>query len=267
MNSGKKLRLARIMNPKTGRMLVVPVDDSLLAGPSGNLLALSETVATVASAGADAVLGFSGIYRASIEPFRTTGSILNLTASTTKSNHTRKVQIGTVEQAVQLGADCVAVHVNVSSVYEGEMLSIMGNISIDCSRFGMPLMGIIYPRREQNGQDDNYEDLRDTNPEKYKELVCHAVRIGVELGADIIKTPYTGNVNTFSEVLYSAMGVPILIAGGPLVEKEVALDKARSAIAAGASGISFGRNVFMREKKEMAGFVKDLRKIVHSDAG
>ena len=259
--SGKELRLSRIINPKSGRALVVPADDALLAGPEGHLRALGEMISIVAEAGADAVMGFAGVFKSSAENFRSLGAILNLTASTTRGQHTRKTQVSSVEQALRLGADCVAVHVNISSGYETDMLRLMGMIAADCARFGMPLMGIMYPRREENGRDDNYEVLRRDAPAEYAKLVRHAVRIGVELGADIIKTQYTDDEASFASVVDCAMGVPVLIAGGPLQPAEKALSKARAAISAGAAGVSFGRNVFLRDN--VREFIQLLRAAVH----
>src|SRR5205823_12459384 len=122
----------------------------------------------------------------------------------------------------------------------------LAKVGKESSRFGMPLLAIMYPRREANGRDDNFEELRSSNPTDYAKLVSHSVRVGVELGADIIKTQYTGSNDTFRTVVESACGIPIFIAGGPLVETSVALRRAADAVSAGASGISFGRNVFNR---------------------
>ena len=51
------------------------------------------------------------------------------------------------------------------------------------------------------------------------DVVKHAARIGAELGADIIKTNYTGSPETFKEVV-DGCPVPVIIAGGPKVESE-----------------------------------------------
>jgi DhnA family fructose-bisphosphate aldolase class Ia len=218
-------------------------------------------VSIAAGAGADAVMGFAGIFKSSAADFASLGAILNLTASTTRGQHTRKTQVSSVEHALSLGADCVAVHVNISSAYETEMLSTMGKISSECTRFGLPLMAIMYPRREEDGRDDNYELLRSNAPAEYTRLVRHAVRVGVELGADVIKTQYTGEVGSFASVVECAMGVPVLIAGGPLQPAEEVLLKAREAICAGAAGVSFGRNVFLRDN--VGEFLQLLRGIIH----
>lgn len=264
--AGKLRRMSRLIRPETGRILLAPFDDSLLAGPEKGLRDLEDTVRTVVSGGVDSLLGFSSIFQFNEWLPPRVGLVLNLTASTTRNDHTRKTLISSVERAVSMGADCVAVHVNISSRYETEMLKAMGTVAEQCERLGMPLMGIMYPRKEADNQDDNYSNLREENVDAYAELVRHAVRVGVEFGADIIKTQYTGDRESFSTVVQSAARVPIVIAGGPIEPYDLALRKAKSAVLAGAAGISFGRNIYQRKNmEEMAAFVEDLVKVVHTD--
>jgi DhnA family fructose-bisphosphate aldolase class Ia len=206
-------------------------------------------------------MGFKGLFQKNDHEILHTSGILNLTASTTKSKHTRKVLISHVEDAVRLGMDAVAVHVNIGSEYETEMLKILGDISNECDLLAMPLMALMYPRTEHNGVDYNYEDLKKDQPEKYAEIVRHTARVGVELGADIIKTQFTGDPETFHTVIESCYDVPIVTAGGPLVLADKMLENACYAIQAGASGVCFGRNVFNR--RNSTPYVRALRKIVH----
>ena len=65
----------------------------------------------------------------------------------------------------------------------------------------MPLVAMMYPRGE------NVKDPHDP-------IVAHAARIGAEGGADMVKTVYTGDIDSFRNVVKSCP-VPIVIAGGP----------------------------------------------------
>ena len=172
---------------------------------------------------------------------------MNLTASTVRSQHTRKVKVSDVRHAVTMGVDRVAAHVNVTSEFEGQMIRQLGLISSECEEYGMPLMAIMYPRRERQGSDDNHEDLKKTNLREYTELVAHAGRIGVELGADVIKAPFTEDVESFRLVVEACAPIPVVIAGAPLVDPIELFHNADAAIRAGGAGASFGRNVFHRE--------------------
>lgn len=124
----------------------------------------------------------------------------------------------------------------------------------------MPLLAIIYPRKEQMIGDDNYLELKKSRPDEYTRLVAHCTRIAFELGADIIKTQYTGDSESFAEVISSAGGKPVLIAGGALCEEQQLYEMVSGAMKAGAAGVSIGRNIFNRNNA--AEIIDNLQKIV-----
>jgi DhnA family fructose-bisphosphate aldolase class Ia len=116
----------------------------------------------------------------------------------------------------------------------------------------MPLLAMMYPRGP-NIKDSHAVDL-----------VAHAARLGAELGADIVKTNYTGDVESFKEVI-SSCHVPVIIAGGPKMETSSdVLQMVKDSITAGGAGLSIGRNVFQHE--DPAKIVMALSAIVHSEA-
>jgi fructose-bisphosphate aldolase/2-amino-3,7-dideoxy-D-threo-hept-6-ulosonate synthase len=162
------------------------------------------------------------------------------------------VQIGSVADAVRLGADAVSVHVNVGAEHETEMLSTLGKIACECDDLGMPLLAMMYPRGP---------NIKDTHA---VDVVAHAARLGAELGADIIKTNYTGDAESFKQVIDSCP-VPVIIAGGPKTEtpRDV-LHMVKDSITAGGAGLSIGRNVF--QHNDPTKMVKALSAIVHDNA-
>jgi fructose-bisphosphate aldolase/2-amino-3,7-dideoxy-D-threo-hept-6-ulosonate synthase len=82
-----------------------------------------------------------------------------------------------------------------------------------------------------------------TNP-RDPQMVAHAARVGAELGADVIKTVYTGDIESFSRVV-EGCPVPVVIAGGPKTNTDREfLEMIREAMDAGARGVAIGRNVF-----------------------
>ena len=91
--------------------------------------------------------------------------------------------------------------------------------------------------------------------------VKHAARVGAELGADIVKVTYTGSVETFSEVV-NGCPVPVVIAGGEKMDSDEDIFKmVEGALAAGAAGLSIGRNAFQHKDPEK--MVAALCKMVH----
>lgn len=263
---GKERRLNRIFNKTSGNTIIAPLDDSLLTGPVMGLLNLEDKISKITSAKPDAILAFRGQFIHYSEYVKNIGGILNISASTTRSNYSRKIIIGDVNEASELGLDAVAVHVNVTSFYESEMLRDLGQISLECYRIGMPLVAIMYPRKEPNDSsvDASYEyyDIKETDNGKYTELVCHAVRIAVELGADVIKTQYTGKKESFSKVIQAAQKVPVVCAGGPPIDIMKVLENASDIIETGGRGLSFARNIFVR--KNPNALIKVLSEIVHN---
>lgn len=97
-----------------------------------------------------------------------------------------------------------------------------------------------------DGSVEEFENLRTEAPEEYLELVAHCVRVGVDLGCDLIKTQFLEQQSGYSRILSAASGVPVVIAGGPLIAEERAAERATVALQAGIRGISFARNVFGR---------------------
>lgn len=258
---GKAKRLGRLISPDSGKCVIVPLDDSLLSGPALGLERLEPKIRDIVSEHPDAILGFPGLFRNYAQEFAGIPSILNVTASTIRSCHTRKTLVSSIDVALRLGADAVAVHVNIGSTYETEMLHTLGVVAEQCDVAGMPLMAIMYPRSEVADGDENFLDLKENAPEQYTELVSHAARIGMELGADLIKTQYTGCPDSFRIVVDACGGIPIIAAGGPTVEIEQMLEAAAGIVSAGGTGVSFGRNIFGRE--DAAAALRALRLVVH----
>ena len=249
---GKKIRLERIINRKTGKCVIAPMDHGISGGPIPGLINMTKTIDSVASGGANAVLMHKGMVQNGHRGYgKDIGLILHLSASTDlRIDPYHKVQVTSVEKAVQLGADAVSVHINIGSEKEPEMLQSTGRIAEECAKWGMPLLAMMYPRGPNM---DNEHD---------PEVVKLAARVGAELGADIVKTNYTGDPDTFKEVV-DGCPVPVIIAGGPKVETDQQLlEMVDDAIGIGAAGIAIGRNVFQAKDPEK--MTRALVEIVHN---
>lgn len=244
----------------------LPIDDALLAGPEGHLRGLEALLAPDVISHLDAVLAFRGVVERCGDCFADLPTIVNLTASTTRGDHTDKTLVTSVEAAVRSGADAVAFHINISAPTENAMLERLGNTIEVADGLGMPVIVLSYPRAREpdSGHDDNYLGLRDQDPAAFGQLVRHAVRVGVELGASAVKTVYTEHEDTFAEVVDAALGVPVIMAGGPKSSDEDALQRAEGALRAGAAGVAFGRQVFLNDRP--AEFLRELRALVDTQA-
>jgi fructose-bisphosphate aldolase / 2-amino-3,7-dideoxy-D-threo-hept-6-ulosonate synthase len=250
LDQGKQRRLDRIFRTDN-HSIVVPMDHGVTVGPIKGIEKMQETTNSLLKGNVDAILVHKGI--AKHVNVGKAGLIVMLSGATNLNpNQNYKVQVCSVQEAVRLGADAVSVHVNVGAQDEDKMLMTLGKVSDECDIFGMPLLAMMYPRGPK------------ITEEHAPEVVAHAVRIGAELGADIIKTNYTGDIETFKAVVESCP-VPILIAGGPKARtiKDI-LVMTEEAMKAGSAGLSIGRNVFQFEKPTL--IVEALSAIVHDHA-
>ena len=98
--------------------------------------------------------------------------------------------------------------------------------------------------------------------DKDVEVVKIAARIGAELGADFVKTNYTGDPETFAKVV-EGCPAPILIAGGSKLSQEQMFKTIEEAMQAGAMGVSIGRNVFQHHNPTL--FVQAACSMVHEN--
>jgi DhnA family fructose-bisphosphate aldolase class Ia len=259
---GVRRRLSRLVGSRRGGLVVVPVDDSLIAGPVGGLRNFAALARDIAAGKPDAVLAYRSQMARHAEEFSAVGWIMQLSASSLRSSPTRKRIISNPSEAAASGADAVAVHLNVSSRYETDMIAEIGSVVEQAHAVGLPVLIIAYPRTEGNGNtQDNYTLLREREPDEYRALLEHTVRLAVELGADVVKTQYVETADAFRRVVEVADGIPLLVAGGAERPMYEVLAMASGAMTAGASGVSFGRNVF--NQKDVVGAIASLRAVVH----
>ncbi|HYY91008.1 MAG TPA: 2-amino-3,7-dideoxy-D-threo-hept-6-ulosonate synthase [Candidatus Dormibacteraeota bacterium] len=233
MESGKTRRLRRIFRDD-GRTVMIPMDHGVSIGPVHGLEDMTRIVEDVSHGEADAVLVHAGI--AKTVDTRRLGLVMHLSGATRLTNDPLwKTQVSTIKEAVRLGADAVSVHINVGSQREQDMLDRFSLVIEQCDDYGMPTLAMMYPR----GPGIQNEHAFD--------VVSHAARLGYEVGADIVKTNYTGDIDSFRKVV-EAVKVPVLIAGGPKASNErEALQMIQDSIKAGAAGVSIGRNVFQHD--------------------
>ncbi|RNJ79175.1 MAG: fructose-bisphosphate aldolase [Nitrosopumilus sp. B06] len=236
MVSGIETRLSRLL--KNGKMLCIPMDHGISNGPIEGLEDPASVIYSCEGHGLTSVIINKGILRSMPRPV-SAGVLVHFSASTSLSAHpNRKMLTGTVKEAAALGADGISLHINIGGKEEPEMLEQLGAVSEQCHRWGMPLLAMMYPRGE------NISNPHDP------EIVGHVARIGAECGADIVKTLYTGDVDSFAKIVKSTP-VPIVIAGGPKAETDLEILKmTQDAMTAGACGITYGRNIFAHKSPE-----------------
>lgn len=249
---GKDFRLAQIINQKSNRQVCVAMDHSPAIGPCEGLIDPVATIAAVCEGKPDTIFTHFGnikkampVLAASRTPF-----LLSISTATTKSADPSRVYlVDSVEHALLIGACGVSMRIFVGAPYDYEMIQNLSKVALECEKLGMPLMAMMYPYGSDNMLD----------PEHLK----HAARIGAELGADIVKTYYTGDPQTFKQVTESCPA-PIVMSGGPKADEPIDfLNMVKGALDGGAMGIAVGRNVW--QSKQPVKMLEAINLVVHEN--
>ncbi|MEI8130973.1 MAG: hypothetical protein WCG34_00980 [Leptolinea sp.] len=231
---GKARRLNRILVGEKKRCLLSPLDHAGWLGPVKGLDRPRWIVEQVVAGGANAILAGPGFIRATAASIPASMGIvlrLSITAGLSKQG-TQETPIASLETALQLDADAVAVSVFFGREGDIEIYSYLADLVQACSAYDMPVIAEMMPPEDRSFKAD---------------AIAHAARIGMEIGADIIKTNYCGKVEEFRKVVES-VPIPIIVAGGPKQANEPSVASfTRDAIAGGAVGVAIGRRVWQSD--------------------
>jgi len=237
MPVGRQVRLNRIFAHPSGRLCSVAVDHFFAypgAMPPG-LADLPATIRAVVAGRPDAITMQKGAALACWGEHA--GKLpLILQSYLGRAVETVDELIATPEDALRLGADAYATVAYVRGRTEVPHLARVARLARQCHAWEMPLVLHIYPRAfAADGTPSIVHDAED---------VAWAVRCAMEVGVDLIKVPYSGDVASYRQIV-STCPVPIVAAGGPKAQSlDAALKMAREVVAAGARGLTVGRNVW-----------------------
>ncbi len=243
---GKRIRMERVMDRNTKKTVMVPLIHGVGMGPIKGIKDIKNSVDTMALGGANAVVLHKGIVAAAHRRSgKDIGLILHLTATSEDGSQTL---VTDVEEALVIGADAISVRIEVGGADEAGMLALLGEIARDASAWGMPLFALMHPVVEKD-------------EEKGLKNIMRAARIGAEMGADVVRVPYTGSKESFKEVV-SVCPVPLIaISRKRGASEEEVLEMVKGAMDAGAYGVSLGRYIF--QYKKPGNMIKAISDIVH----
>lgn len=235
-----------------GKALIVAMDHGLMDGPKKGLERPEETIASVISGGADAILTSYGIARRFARELAGVGLIVRADGGATSLSKTPGpgALIVSIEQAVRVDADAVAVSAFPISPQEGSSLEHLARIIESAHAWGVAVMGEMVP-----GGFDSPPELRTT------ENIALAARVGAEMGADWIKCPYAREMKNVTATCF----VPVVILGGAKrgAENEM-LAEIKRAVDEGVSGVAIGRNIWQFENP--AAMTRAVSAILHDNA-
>jgi len=261
---GKTMRIARIFK-EDGKTSIIAMDHGVELGPVSGLENITSTVRKVLGGDCkpDAVLMSPPMIRLCHEELAgKLGVIARLDGATTTlgPNITNYRLISSVEEALVCGADAVATMAFMGVETEPQSLERVGKVSQECVRLAVPHVVEALPPEIVEHHFRPKAKWRWPDPDHVK----FVDRVAAELGADIVKSYYTGDPDTFKEVV-RCCPVPIIVLSGPgASDPEGLLKIVQEAMEAGAKGVIMGRNVFGH--KDPAAMVKAISRIVHGNA-
>lgn len=252
---GKATRLARIFSHSSGRILAVAIDHLINYpdGIPGGLRTLGDSIDRIVEGGPSSVTLNKGAAMRFLP--RHAGKVPFIIQSMAlRPDAPRFAPQTSVEEAVALGADAIAVAMFVKCPAEIDYVRHLGEVVRESERFGLPVIPHVYPLSSGDERSTAVHD---------PESIFYATRIALEMGADVIKVPYTGDVASFRDIV-ALTPVPVVTAGGPrCATLEEAEQLMRDVAASGAAGSTIGRNVW--GFPDIPGAVRRLKAALHTN--
>lgn len=245
MDWGMKNRLSRIIQPETGRAVMLAVDHGYFLGPTTGLEDARKTVTPLVPH-ADCLMLTRGVLRNCIEPTIDVPVVLRVSGGQSiLSELSNEGTTVAIEDAVRLNVSGMALSIYVGSPHEHQTLLGLAALVDLGEKYGIPVLAVTAVGKEM------------TRDARYLSLCC---RIAAELGAHVVKTYFCEDF----ERVVETCPVPVVIAGGKKVPEKDALAVAHNAVSKGAVGVDMGRNIFQAESP--VAMIQAVRAVVHEGA-
>jgi class I fructose-bisphosphate aldolase len=128
------------------------------------------------------------------------------------------------------------------------MIEEFSKIEREAHKKGLPVIAWIYPRGKKIKNDVS------------REMIAYSARLGLELGADIVKIKWNNNVKDLSWAVKSAGRTKIVVSGGSKVGEKELIKNVKGIKESKALGLAIGRNVW--QHKNPLDITKKIKKIV-----
>jgi class I fructose-bisphosphate aldolase len=236
MDLAKRIRLNRIFSGhESGNLCSVAVDHFIgyQKGFPVGLVNVPDAIAKIMKGKPDAMTMLKGMAKGVWDKYA--GAVPLIIQSIYFTPDDAIIEyVASAQEVVRMGADAIAVAIGCRGPNEGRYLKVLTKAVEEADAVGLPVMAHIYPRDFS----DSPRIVHD------HENIMWAVRCGVECGADVIKVPFTGDVDSYREIV-STSPVPVVAAGGPRAETlKDSLDMLGQVMKTGARGATIGRNIW-----------------------
>lgn len=147
-------------------------------------------------------------------------------------------QICSVEEAIKLGAAAVGYTIYLGSEFEEKMLKKFSQIERQAHEKNLPVIAWMYPRGKSIQNPDSVE------------TIAYAARVGLEIGADVVKVRFPSSLQNLQWIVKSAGRCKVVFAGGAKLAETEFFETAKTVMQAGAFGLAVGRNVWQSDHPE-----------------
>lgn len=260
--SGADLKLGRLFDRESGRSFITAFDHGVTIGaPSGGEDAVAVVRTIVEGCRPDAVLLGPGLLAKTADLFAFRGAPAPILRADWIQNEPRLFALGlpeayrvlcTPRHAAELGADAFIMFL-LMGPERGEQFAdnveAVARAAEEAHHVGLPLIveAVLWGSRIEAKKDPD--------------LLAYACRTAAELGADAIKTEWTGDAASMAQVI-AATPAPVLVLGGAKSPDPTAVVRAtREAMTAGAKGVVYGRNVWQAD--DPVAISRELREAIH----
>jgi len=245
MDWGMENRMARIINPNTGRTVMLALDHGYFLGPTHRIEEPKKTIAPLLPY-ADTIMLTRGVLRTSVDPKSAANVVLRVSGGVSIIGPTLSDEglTTSIKDAIRLNVAGVGISVFIGTEHERQTLLNLAELVNTGEEYGIPVLGITAVGKELEKRDA-----------RFLSLCC---RICAELGTHIVKTYYCEDF----EKVTTGCPAPIVIAGGPKLETEMdVLEMTYNAIQQGAVGVDMGRNIWQNDHP--VAIIRAIRSIVH----
>lgn len=155
-------------------------------------------------------------------------------------------QLCSVKEAIDLGATGVGYTIYIGSEHESIMMDEFTKIVEEAHKKGLPVILWAYPRG------------KGIKNKSKRELMAYSARVGLELGADMVKIIPSGKKQDLEWSVKSAGKTKVVIAGGSKKKEKEFFKEIQEASETGIFGLAIGRNVW--QDKDPIFILKNIRK-------
>ncbi len=252
---GKEVRMSRLVNPKSNKMMAITVDHAISRGiaPMTGIQDIQGAIDKIVAGRPDAMTMTGPIAERCLEKHAGKVSLLCKISSYSPVSPTQDAVFGTVDSAIALGADAVSMGCMTLGDFQNEQFEAIGKVAQECRLKGMPLIGHVYPKGESVPADQRAS----------WENIAYCVRSACELGMDIVKTTYTGDPESMAKAISCVpSSFRVVIQGGDACKTlDDYLNMTYDAMQCGVGGVTMGR--FVWDYKDVTALVIALRYIIH----